>query len=828
MKLTNIQPLLGLVQSSYKINTSLNELYLDLHNYSDINYIRYVSLIEKLYTNKIDTPKLFTDLKLWGNVNISTSFESSPRVSMTLECDRDTYDEVYNYFTKEDAKITLFNVPYRVSYLNYQSNPRVINPKGRFVFNISLDSYWTKGLNTQIYLLNKSDKTCSYSNVEVVNFSESKKDKDDYEVSLSRLATKAGVKYKGLNHKISVDKQSTKASSTFNSLLQAESRKNESFIYIGKSVELREWDRVSSHTLDDTTVIEDAGVSYSKQGTQTKYDPYLLTWKNTEEDFTDTKGIPKFIKKTPTTKTEESGDENYNTPPNISGSIKTVDLTFDNSGPRKQKLKTVYEVGFKGEKNILFEEVTTYGFEYVSKDHIVANGDEAKFEIYGPGSVWRQIEFQQTEYIYDKNTGYYLGNNITGWKRCRFRTESNALETWVLQQELAELEEGDEDFAEVLAFLNAYLYRTVSVRGYTRYKLGQFRDYFNSYRHLLPYITFYYCDSQGNLQLGSVRDPNYIEPMFMIAEETMYSCFDRMENPENIALRREIEEQAAANDPDAEPITLLPPLTVGKDTQIRRRVQVSGDNSVLYQFDDITNGGGRIQTDLSIKSDIKEYGYTTFTTEYSAQDDGFRNSSENTQTELSSGEPGQHKAKPLYFYNKDEISKDSSQRTSGNRTRKKDDKEYLIYTDPFTDKEPVKGSISFDVDTKQKAFAAAKTDLRIKRTLQEENLNLTTFFNPDFEVGDKVTVKYNDITYKCRILNINHNISILGYNLDFKNIESVANTQLTLGVESFVNLSLKERKIPKPSNSFKLVNVKYNNKVLQATPFNIDKSRYKF
>jgi hypothetical protein len=816
------------VQPSYKVDTSLNELYLDLHNYSDVNYIRYVSLTEKLYTNKIDTPKLFTDLKLWGNVSISMSFENSPRVSMTLECDRGAYDDVYKYFTKEDRKITLFNIPYRVSYINYQSNPRVINPKGRFVFNISLDSYWTKGLNTQIYLLNKNDKTCSYNNVEVVNFSESKKDKDKYEVSLSKLARKADVKYKGLNHKIEVDKQNTKASSTFNNLLQAESRKNKSFVYIGKSVELRDWDRVSKHKLDDTTVIEDTGVSYSKQGVQIKYDPYLLTWNNSEEDFTDTKGIPRFVKKNPKTKTEYSGDETYNSPPSIEGVIKTLDLTFDNSGPRKQRIKTTYEIGFKGEKNILFEEISTYGFEYVSKDHIVVNGDEAKFEINGPGSVWRQIEYQQTEYIYDKFTGYYLGNNITGWKRCRFKAETNALETWVYQQELAELEPEDEDAAEIQAFLNTYLYRTVSVRGYTRYKLGQLRDYFNSYRHLLPYITFYYCDSQGNLQLGSVRDPNYIEPMFMLAEETIYSCFDKIENPENIALRREIEEQAAANDPDADPITLLPPLTVGKDTQIRRRVQVSGDNSVLYQFDDVTNGEGRVQTDLSIKPDIKEYSYTTFTTEYSAQDDGFRNSSENTQTEISSGEPGQHKAKPLYFYNKDEISKDSSQHTSGNRTRKKDDIEYLIYTDSFTDKDPVKGVISFDVDTKQKAFAAAETDLRIKRTLQEESLNLTTFFSLDYEIGDRLIVKYNDITYKCRILNINHNISILGYNLDFKNIESVANTQLTLGVESFVNLKIKERKIPKPNNIFQLVNVKYNDKILQATPFNIDKSRYKF
>jgi len=791
---------------------------------------------EIFISNQIELPPFIVKHKLVGGFTLTRSFENHPSIGFNLICDREEIDDVRAKFRDREQKYIFYNIPFRL--VNYSENiaHRSINPLGKYEINLSFEGWYSKLINTPLFVKKRGDSLVNSKNFEApecridgnkntnTELANSLTKPNELVIPLTSFANRLGFNYLGYNFLCNYQKPiSPDLTTTFASEL--DSRKRTKGLYTlfssDEGVKTIKWARPATYKIKENKTISD--LSYSDNLSELGYKPSELTWNKTDEEPLDNaqedtfqNTIPSWLQLNIRVTETISDPDNATTPPNDEGLIRTMDLNYDASG--KVKIKTFTK---REGTTVIWEKVETWGFMYVSKDIVIDRNGEKVIEA-SPSNYWGLTESQETTHLYDSTTGYYLGNKINGWKMCRFKQESSTetakleIEKAGLSDPLSKLYESDEvvrgeKIYELNQIMDCYRFRTVPIIGGTQYILRQFRDYYQDANASTPNIPYQVCTSNGQLITKYVRDPTWVEPMFIGEEYTYYSCYTRTEDPSNLALRREFRDSPPET-PTDNPV-YNPPLSTGRETEIYKKVLIHRSKSTIQE-----EGLGFTSTGSSVKDNFigddkegLEDRYETHITERSAQDSNFRNASTIIRIEESSGRPGEPGRKQLPFVPKTEESiRDNSdfyyQMIETKREDKikqpKDNYKYLLVTQGYNVNDPIQGSVSYNTKHKSEAFLGACTDLEIDDMNSNCSISFTTLFRPEIIEGSKLNFSYSWDSWKTRVISNSSTVTIIG-NVEFDDgsvrIEVTGSTTLSLGIDSSLGslTSLQKIKLPK-------------------------------
>ena len=790
---------------------------------------------EIFISNQIELPDFIVEHKLVGGFTLSRSFENHPSIGFNLICSRDEILALRGKFRDIEKKYIFYNMPFRLTNYSEDIENRSEYPIGFYSINLSFEGWYSKLINTPFFVKNRGSLTSSQnfeapeckiegSNIPNSGLSNSLNKPNELVIPLSSFANRLGFNYLGYNFLCNYQKPvAPDLTTTFASEL--DSRKRTKGLYTlfssNDGIKTITWAKPSTFKVKESKII--SNVSYSDNLAELGYKPSELSWNQSGEEPLDNQEEDTFQNTQPSwlqlnIKIKESilDPDNATSPPNDQGLIKTMDLNYDMSG--KTKIKTFTR---REGTTILWEKIETWGFMYLSKEIVVTRGGEKIIEA-SPSNYWGLTESQETTHSYDSVTGYYLGNKISGWKMCRFKQESSTetakleIEKEGLGNSLSKTYEEDivvrgEKVFELNEVVDCYRFRAVPIIGGTQYILRQFRDYYQDSNNLTPSIPYQVCTKDGKLITKYAIDPTWVEPMYIGEEYNYYSCYSRIEDPANIALRRELRDSPPET-PTDNPI-YNPPLSTGREQEVYKKVFIHRSKGTIQEEGlGFTSIGSSVKDNfIGDDKDGVEDRYETHVTQRSAQDSNFRNATTTITVEESTGRPGEPGRKQLPFVLKTEESlKENSdiyfQMIETRRVDKtqepKDSYKYLLVTQGYNVNDPVQGSVSYNTKHKSEAFLGAITDLEIEDMNSNCSISFTTLFRPEIIEGSKLNFSYSWDSWKTRVISNSSSVNIVGY-LELEDgtllTEVTGSTNLSLGIDSSLGslTSLKKIKLPK-------------------------------
>lgn len=787
-----------------------------------------------------------------GSISVSMNFESHPTGSINIEkipeVDIAAYRSAYNVQGKEIILFsnTLKPIFFRIN--GYAETEDIIydtNKSNTFrVFSISvnLEGGNSRDSKRNVYVRN-SAKEYLPSYEPRVNVTNGK-------LGLYSLAKAAGVSYSGFSYFQDVESSSGSSYTvTFEQVLQSILRTKSSIVdYTGPSVKTTNYreGRIWQVGVDDILY----SIEVNRQN-PTEYRNTLLTGKNggnfvaeqkteeqKEEDILgdDPQKLP------PTIQSITEGDKNPTRPPADVTQIRTLDMCFDRSGPRKfEKTTTLYN----GQP--IKEEVRTYGFVYTAQEirNPLANDPNASIDT--PAlfisqvdliDYWKQIEYQITTYNYeelnlnvrviaeDANTGRklevkylsskdssltrfnskYLTSVITtGWKLSRFQSEDLAspdieiediTDTRLINDLLIDGVTTDElELAFLRAQKNSLEFRRLPFSNRTQYKLYPSEFYYEN----IETSPFRIQEVSGS-DIGypskdkvivAIPDRQWVYPMVLIEETTLTQSFANIDNPRNIFVRQdrkdvlnsnlsEIEKQQALLD-----LKLFTDLTVGEDTfqKVERKILPSSFTN-SRTVGKVTLPSNRFQLEEPDK-------YVEYESRASSHDQNFRNSIQNVVFRTILGRPTDASVLQERFGSRNDEKQDEN---SSDR-----DFEYRLTSSTNSNAEII-DSLQYETDSLLVAQKAAKAELILANFLNtyEENVNLAWGY---FEIRPGDYISFSDDSAKGlrKVKSVSFNIQYKGF-VDGQLITTCDGTSLVVG--KFEDKSFSTSKIrKKDSNS---------------------------
>jgi len=810
-----------------KVNTKITQ---------DPSPLKILGNKEIFISNQIELPDFIVEHRLVGGFTISRSFENHPSIGFNLLGDREDVLAAREKFRDTEKKYVFYGIPFRLT--NYSENifPRVDHPLGYYEMNLSFEGWYSKLINTPIFVKKRNNLIDSNnfeapeckidgSNLPNNELANSNTKPNELVIPLTNFANRLGFSYLGYNFLCNYQKPvSPDLTTTFASEL--DSRKRTKGLYVlyssNDGIKTIKWSRPASFKVKEDRII--TNVSYSDNLAELGYKPSELTWNKSEEDPLDKEEEDTFQNTQPSwlqlnikIKEDVFDPDNATSPPNDQGLLRTMDLNYDMSGKTKVKTFTKREG-----TTVLWEKVETWGFMYLSREIVIERNGEKILEA-SPSNYWGLTESQETTHLYDSITGYYLGNKITGWKMCRFKQESSTETASLVQEqeglgdenskvyEADEVVRGEKVF-ELNSIIDCYRFRAVPIIGGTQYILRQFRDYYQDANNSSPSIPYQVCSADGKLVTKYMLDPTWVEPMYIGEEYNYYSCYSRIEDPANLALRREFRDSPPET-PKDNPI-YNPPLSTGREQEIFKKVFIHRSKSTIQEEGlGFTSNGSSVKDNfIGDDKDGVEDRYETHITERSAQDSNFRNATTSIRIEESSGRPGEPGRKQLPFVLKTEESvKENSdfyyqmietKREDTTKSQPKDTYKYLLITQGYNINDPIQGSVSYNTKHKSEAFLGAITDLEIDDMNSNCSISFTTLFRPEIIEGSKLNFSYSWDSWKTRVISSSSTVTIEG-DVEFEDgsigIEVTGSTNLTLGIDSSLGslTSLKKIKLPK-------------------------------
>jgi hypothetical protein len=780
------------------INNPVNGEFIYINNkvviYSAVNLIN-VTVFSSPIVNSLRIPTIngLAGLPVLSNITISESFQDHPTASISLVTSVNYIAQVRSLFRVS----SLFNLS-KYQFVVNSYNEELSSDDDILRVNINLRGKWDNYVNYPIALNNTTDINNNFQDPECsIDATEIAKTKKY--VTINEVAAKSGARITGIEGTVIVDKSDNNATVTLGSLINEYLDINSAFVDYNKPdvIVCRKLNAVTSWTYNSDKILSNFNTtinrnlplpingSYGSINNNISYTSLVpttitnrvtsLTAENisiipcptiynytTPDNFNDngnviieeaTKDIQsKFESRKPVKRTYYKGDlDAAYCPPNITR-LKTLDLNYDNSGVTKTITYVTEE-----DNNPISEVTRRYGFAYTAWDITLISGGSIELDS-AADSWWFLIEKTVTNYIYDEKTGYLLGYDLSGEKLIRAQIEGSDNFT----QNYALAANDDQELSSFdTATYNTYQFRYVPVYGAKRYLLAQHRDYYKQFGQQSKFIKR--CNKDGSSSY--VADPTYVEPMFVIAESEEYSCFLQVSNPANLDLE--------LGDP------IQPPLTSGQETYNRTTLKIlPSKNSNLEQeafgFDSAFQG---------------EDTYMSYTSNFTSQDPGFRAVTEETSSSTNTGIPPVHTRKPpkyeLIEPKKEEIKKPSNYR-------------YVYWTTPYTGGYPRTGSYNFDkAKNINEVTAAVNNQLRIDDIRNTLTSTMTVPYNGSITTGDKVTVIFNGLQCRRRVVSITHSIEQEVTNVG---IETTAVTNLTMGIDRDISVSMEKEKIVKPTN----------------------------
>lgn len=777
------------------INNPVNGEFIYINNkvviYSAVNLIN-VSVVSSPIVNSLRIPTIngLAGLPVLSNITISESFQDHPTASISLVTSVNYIAQVRSLFRVS----SLFNLS-KYQFVVNSYNEELSSDDDILRVNINLRGKWDNYVNYPIALNNTTDINPNFQDPECsIDATEIAKTKKY--VTINEVAAKSGARITGIEGTVIVDKSDNNATVTLGSLINEYLDINSAFVDYNKPdvIVCRKLDAVTNWTYYSFNILSNFNTtinrnlplpingSYGSINNNISYTSLVpttitnrvtsLTAENTfiipyptiynyttPDNFNDagnviieeaTKDIQsKFENRKPVKRTYIKGDLDAATCPSNITRLKTLDLNHDKSGVTKTIIDITEE-----DNNPISEVTRRYGFAYTSWNITLISGESIELDS-AATNWWTLIEETKTTYNYDDKTGYLLGYDLTGRKLIRANIEGD--DRYTQEYQLA-VNDGETPSSADTATYNTYQFKFVRVTGAKRYELAQHRDYYRQFGQQSKFIK--QCNKDGSSSY--VADPTYIEPMFVIAEAEQYSCFLSVDNPLN--LERE------SGDP------VEPPLTSGQETYNRTFLKILPSKNSAKQQD--------------FRSDYQgEDTYISYTSNFTSQDPGFRAVIEETSSSTNTGIPPVHTRKPpkyeLIEPKKEEIKKPSNYR-------------YVYWTTPYTGGYPRTGSYNFDkAKNINEVTAAVNNQLRIDDIRNTLTSTMTIPYNGSITTGDKVTVIFNGLQCRRRVVSITHSIE---QEVTNTGVITTAVTNLTMGIDRDISVSREKEKIVKPTN----------------------------
>lgn len=517
-------------------------------------------------------------------------------------------------------------------------------------------------------------------------------------------------------------------------------------------------------------------------------------------------GEPRTIFRLKDVKTEEfeEGDDDVTLPPVNTYVLRDLTSNFDETGPKKMVKKTKRKAG-----QIDSEEITTYGFAYLASDIDIGDGFLYTEE---PGLYWKPIEYKQTDYYYQdagessfdlvvtpsgegqqnsikyivhpdyaqfasvsatgsgisfKSNVEYLVKTVTkGWKLVRFYKETENYESTDIDDPYYPLVQ----FVQIPFYSETY-YKLQS----TRAQYGEsvplpFRVEFVDYKSLPLSIRSAFA-KQDITQDGKVAivypDPNYVEPLFIEAEQTFSNSFAWREDP----------------DAEADPDVLIP----GTNRMKPAPRLTTGEESFS-----------------SVKRKIiNEDRYTEYIVEYSSQDPGFDNAAERFSFREVSGTPPE----PQYRQRQYEASQVPNGQIILSSTKKREIQLVTAWmstpegTRELEREELEKGGSINIPEAKTLKDALDKIELDLKKAYAQNSPSQRTVFSfePGIKPGNSIIFAKDRLKSKV-VLSSTVTLESRGSNNSVgRFIVTTPGTQITSGPLEGVKTKLKKKTVPDES-----------------------------
>jgi hypothetical protein len=328
------------------------------------------------------------------------------------------------------------------------------------------------------------------------------------------------------------------------------------------------------------------------------------------------------------------------------------------------------------------------------------------------GGGWQQVEKRDRRNYYID--GYYVGSRTTGWRLMRYRVETSGRETVDLS--------GDE--------LKEYEFFRVPIADGENVVLLQYGDYYPRDTSGLYEIVL---DNNGVPRV--FFNPNWYEPMFVRQRRT--GTFAHSVKP------AESENE--------------PPLKAGLES-------ITEENNIpipMFYAPWLRPQSSFSSADLAAMQQGEVYVQSSHS--FSAQDDGYRNSAEQSQAGVVKGRPPEGQRLPdAYVQGRGW----SGNRSSANKsiianTTNGADSEWYLYSSNY--KGVSRGSISFPgaknfTDVRN----AAESVLYVNALKSGQTDSFEILFNPNLKEGDLLTYVANGVIRRRRIMKITHRLKILG------------------------------------------------------------------
>ena len=734
-----------------------------------------------------DIPSIFGQIPIYGEINITDSWQDHPTCTMNLITSIQYISEFRNNF-KQGNLLTLYQFGFYV--YNYSENIDHLNQI--VTSTVSLRGKWDAYVNRPIPLIKLNDIAGNYLDPDCQIFA-TNSGTSTY-LSLNTLANRIGANITGINLYIKVKSvtanQTTTLSTEINNVLDI----NQAFVNYSnnQNIEVRKINGVNSFSYSTTdliapltttinrlpvapityvstlgTTISGVTIKHINQNTLVPNNisspnnfipsenisvipypviPNYTTPNNFESDGTiipePTSTLQDPLQQRKIDKRHYfKGDTNADVCPTNVTILKTLDLNYDRSGVTKTSIEVYEEDGFP-----TVEITRKYGFAYRAVDIVVMLTDssgQSEPTLQGnPTTYWQLIEQSTKTYNYDENTGYLLGYDSTGMKLLRVKAEDDSLPTE--QYYLSVTVQGQTPATYDTAVDETYRFQWVPLYNAKRYLLAQHRDYYESFQQSEQSLVKV-CNRDGSSSF--IDNPNYVESMFAIEETEETICFLSIDNPLNLTRQ------------PTEPI--YPPLTTGQETYNRTIIQILDSQN--------TNPGFIKSLDAP-----KQDRYITYTSNFSAQEPGFDSITEQTTDTTSDGIPSIHTRKPSTYELVNILKENPNSIYKGSQYH------YVVWTQPYTGGYPRLGTYSFpSAKTTLDVFNAIGNQLKIDDVRNTLSSSCTIPINLNIRGGDKITIA----GFKRRVISANHNLVIQGIDINGVPLVTSNGTQLSMGIE---------------------------------------------
>ena len=721
-------------------------------------------------------PEWFNRFPLVGQLSIGLDFEQQPTGSLEFECQLIQLQALLNAL-RPDTLIDLYGYAFRVTQTNFTQSYLSTQPQGRFVVTVSLSGANERSLTDPISLR------------QILDFVDSIDSEPVIETTVQVLGEIAGITIDAPTMELSLEGLNSDDTFNIDSEFTDRLRHQGLFAeYNTNSLKARPIDSVAEWAFTDNDCLEPPQVTYlGRQPKQSlnsaislaplalnaavlptiisapptiqiqpesddligNANEFLVTRiegefseAGSDDDSEDLLGQnaarPQWNQRRPDRTTLVKGDEALTRPPEETTDITTTSLCFVNSGPTKTQETETSENG-----NPVSVETKVYGFVFLSKDHMRLKNGELVLSITDPGTVWELIRETTTTWVYDDETGYELGTVTTGRELFSFKAESDALETYELDQETDPISVAD---------LNTYQFRWRAVNEAVGRSLRKLSSVYNDVsENEGRYVYFQEEAPNGQIITRRRRDPSFVTPYYVETEISHSNSFAQTQNPEE-------PEQIGGQ------LRRLPNLTTGRESfnRVDTKIKASPATRKVARIESIpeTNGETQVSSRVNAPGDLVPDAYTVVTQEMSAEGPNYRDFASRSVFDENLGRPGEAARRPSDFQ---QVEPESGQSGSD---LPDDTSEYeYIVTSPGNDPNgPALSTLSFPyAETVAEAETAVRTyAIAAEITNPSRSISITIGPNLQIKPGDKVRLTLAGIVYQCRVNTVNHSITLSG------------------------------------------------------------------